>query len=184
MIINERDSREERALEVAKKMLTAARTAPKGRGFDAVEAAIVTGDDIFRLSAEMMRLHEATGKPVYHRDSENIKKAQAIVIIGTKYNPLGLNCGNCGFPTCILLLVCLNSTCAEKPTAAPCAVSSVDVGIALGSAVAMAADMRVDTRIMFSVGMAAKALDILGSDVTQVYAIPISISSKNPFFDR
>lgn len=173
MIINERDSREERALEVAKKMLTAARTAPKGRGFDAVEAAIVTGDDIFRLSAEMMRLHEATGKPVYHRDSENIKKAQAIVIIGTKYNPLGLNCGNCGFPTC-----------AEKPTAAPCAVSSVDVGIALGSAVSMAADMRVDTRIMFSVGMAAKALDILGSDVTQVYAIPISISSKNPFFDR
>ena len=49
---------------------------------------------------------------------------------------------------------------------------------------AMAADMRVDTRIMFSVGMAAKALDILGHDVTQVYAIPISISSKNPFFDR
>ena len=173
MIINERDSREERALEVAKKMLTAARTAPKGRGFDAVEAAIVTGDDILRLSAEMMRLHEATGKPVYQRDSENIKKALAIVIIGTKYNPLGLNCGNCGFPTC-----------GEKPAAAPCAVSSVDVGIALGSAVAMAADMRVDTRIMFSVGMAAKALGILGGDVTQVYAIPVSISSQNPFFDR
>ena len=173
MIINERDSREARALDVACKMITAARTAPKGRGLDAVEAAVVTGEDILRLSAEMVRLHEATGKPVYLRDSENIKQAQAIVVIGTKYNPLGLNCGNCGFPTC-----------GEKPKSAPCAVSSVDVGIALGSAVQMAEDMRVDTRIMFSVGMAAKALGILGDEVTQVYGIPVSISSKNPFFDR
>ncbi len=173
MIINERDNRSERALDVALKIMTAARTAPKGRGLDAVETAVITGDDILRLSAEMLSLYEKTGKPVYQRDGENIKKAQAVVVIGTRHNPLGLNCANCGF-----------ATCGEKPRQVPCAVSSVDVGIALGSAVAMAADMRVDTRIMFSVGMAAKSLGILGEDVTQVYGIPVSISSKNPFFDR
>ena len=36
MVLNERDSRNERALDVALKMMTAARTAPKGRGLDAV----------------------------------------------------------------------------------------------------------------------------------------------------
>lgn len=173
MILNERDTRADRALDVALKMVTAARTAPKGRGLDAVEAAVVTKDDIPTLSEAMLRLHEQTGKPVYLRDAENIKKAEAIVIIGTRYNPMGLNCANCGY-----------ATCGEKPKSVPCAVSSVDVGIALGSAVAMAADMRVDTRIMFSVGMAAKALSLLGEGVTQVYGIPVSISSKNPFFDR
>lgn len=173
MVLNERDSRNERALDVALKMMTAARTAPKGRGLDTVESAVVTGEDILRLSAEMMRLYELTGKPVYQRDSENIKNAQAVLLVGTRRNPMGLNCANCGYVTC-----------GEKPAEVPCAVSSVDVGIALGSAVAMAADMRVDTRIMFSVGMAAKSLELLGNGVEQVYGVPVSISSKNPFFDR
>lgn len=46
------------------------------------------------------------------------------------------------------------------------------------------ADYRVDTRIMFSAGVAAEHLGLLGEDVGQVYAIPVSISSKSPFFDR
>ncbi len=37
----------------------------------------------------------------------------------------------------------------------PCAINSIDVGIAIGSACATAADMRVDTRVMFSAGLAA-----------------------------
>ena len=60
---------------------------------------------------------------------------------------------------------------------------SVDLGIAIGSACAMAADMRVDTRVMFSAGLAAQRLGLLG-DCKCVMAIPVSCSSKNPFFDR
>jgi Uncharacterized protein containing a ferredoxin domain len=41
----------------------------------------------------------------------------------------------------------------------------------------------VDSRVMFSAGMAAQRLGYLG-DCTCVMAIPISASSKNPFFDR
>ena len=66
----------------------------------------------------------------------------------------------------------------------PCEVNSVDVGIALGAAVSRAQAFGVDTRIMFSAGLAAQQLRLLGEGVGQVYAIPVSISSKSPFFDR
>lgn len=44
MILNERDSRHEHVLNVARQMMTAARTAPKGKGIDIIETAIVTGE--------------------------------------------------------------------------------------------------------------------------------------------
>lgn len=74
-------------------------------------------------------------------------------------------------------------TCAGRPEGVPCALNTVDVGIAVGSACAMAADLRVDTRVMFSAGLAAQRLDWLKGCKT-VFAIPVSASSKNPFFDR
>ncbi len=172
MIENERDSRRQRVVEVGRRMLTAARTAPKGRGVDIVECALVEGDDIVRLSQAMKQLHAETGKPVYARDSENILKADCIVVIATHAMPLGLNCAHCGF-----------SSCDAKPEAVPCAINSVDVGIAIGSAVAMAADCRVDSRVMFSVGMAAERLNLFDG-CKQYFCIPLSASSKNPFFDR
>lgn len=84
----------------------------------------------------------------------------------------GLNCGHCGY-----------ATCAARAEGVPCALNSIDVGIAIGSACATAADMRVDTRVMFSVGLAAQQLNWL-KDCKMVMAIPVSASSKNPFFDR
>ena len=84
----------------------------------------------------------------------------------------GLNCGHCGF-----------STCAGRTEGVPCALNSIDVGIAIGSACATAADLRVDTRVMFSAGLAAQRLNWL-KDCKMVMAIPVSASSKNPFFDR
>ena len=50
MILNERDSRHEHVLNVARQMMTAARTAPKGKGIDIIETAIVTGEEIQQLS--------------------------------------------------------------------------------------------------------------------------------------
>jgi len=65
----------------------------------------------------------------------------------------------------------------------PCAINSVDVGIALGSACSVAADRRVDSRVMFSVGRVAQELGLLPG-CSSIYGIPISCSSKSPFFDR
>lgn len=172
MIQSERDIRHELAMQAVGHMMVAARTAPKGKGIDVIEVAAVTDRDINRLSQEMQHLYDEMGLKFLLRDAENILSAEAVVIIGTTQQVQGLNCAHCGF-----------ATCAGKPEAVPCAINTVDVGIAVGSACSVAADQRVDTRVMFSAGLAAQRLGMLG-DCTCVMAIPVSISSKNPFFDR
>ena len=172
MIINERESRHEQVLNVARQMMTAARTAPKGKGVDIIEVALVTDEDIKKLSEQLISLSEEKGMKFFLRDADNILSAECVLLIGTRELAQGLNCGHCGFPTC-----------AERSTGVPCVINSVDVGIAIGSACATAADHRVDTRVLFSAGLAAQRLDIL-KGCKQVFAIPVSASSKNPFFDR
>lgn len=172
MIQNERASRHEHVLDVARQMMTAARTAPKGKGVDIIEIAMVTGDDLKVLSDKMVAMVEEHGMKFFLRDAANILQAECVIIIGTREQAQGLNCGHCGYPTC-----------AGRPEGVPCAVNSVDVGIAIGSACATAADLRVDTRVMFSAGLAAQQLEWLPGR-RSVYAIPVSASTKNPFFDR
>ena len=172
MILNERDSRHETALQIGRQMMIAARTAPKAKGVDIIEVALITDEDIHRLSEEMRAVCEENGFKFFLRDADNIQEAECVLLIGTHELPHGLNCGHCGY-----------ATCADRPAGVPCALNSVDVGIAIGSACATAADHRVDTRVMFSAGLAAQRLDIL-KGCKQVFAIPVSASSKNPFFDR
>lgn len=172
MILNERDNRHEQVLQIAQQMMVAARTAPKAKGVDIIEVALVTESNIRILSDTMKQMYEENGFKFFLRDADNILEAECIVLIGTHEHAQGMNCGHCGF-----------MACGDRPDGVPCAINSVDVGIAIGSAVSVAADNRVDTRVMFSAGLAAQQLDWLDG-CTQVYAIPVSASSKNPFFDR
>ena len=121
MIQNERASRHEHVLDVARQMMTAARTAPKGKGVDIIEIAMVTGDDLKVLSDKMVAMVEEHGMKFFLRDAANILQAECVIIIGTREQVQGLNCGHCGYPTC-----------AGRPEGVPCAVNSVDVGIAIG----------------------------------------------------
>ena len=172
MLINERNTRRKRLLAVADAMMTAARTAPKGKGFDIIEVVTATEDTIKQLSDTMLRISEETGLKFLIRDAENILQSEAVVLIGTRQQPHGLNCAYCGY-----------ASCDEKPKFVPCAINTTDVGIAIGSACAVAADSRVDSRVMFSVGRAAKRLNLL-PDCNCIFGIPISCTSKSPFFDR
>lgn len=173
MIQNERDTRHEHVLTAVRQMMTAARTAPKGKGIDIIEMAMVTGEDIQLLSEEMQKVSAETGLKFFLRDADNVLSAEAVVILGTRQQVQGLNCAHCGFDTCV-----------EKPVEVPCTINSVDLGIAIGSACATASDWRLDTRVMFSAGLAAQRLGWLGEESKCVMAIPVSASSKNPFFDR
>lgn len=173
MIQNEREIRHEHVLKAVRQIMTAARTAPKGKGIDIIEIAMVTGDDIRILSDEMQKVAAQTGLKFFLRDADNVLSAEAVVIMGTRQQVQGLNCAHCGYETCV-----------EKPTEVPCAINSVDLGIAIGSACATASDLRLDTRVMFSAGLAAQRLGWLGEESKCVMAIPVSASSKNPFFDR
>lgn len=172
MIINERDIRNQSVLEAAYQIMIAARTAPKGKGIDIIEIITITGEDIKQVSEHLKVMSKKTGMKFLLRDAENILQAEAMILIGTKKQVQGLNCAYCGFPTCI-----------EKLDTVPCAINSIDVGIAIGSACAKASDLRLDTRVMFSAGWSALQLGLL-KNCHQVIAIPLSASSKNPFFDR
>lgn len=172
MIENERDIREQTAHEAAHQMMVAARTAPKAKGIDAIEIACVSGDDLERIAARMCELAAQPKRTMMERDAGCLRRSQCVVLIGTRDAPMGLDCDHCGF-----------DHCAERTAGVPCAINCVDVGIALGSACAKAAELHVDTRVLFSAGLAAEELGVL-EGCGQVYAIAVSISSKSPFFDR
>lgn len=173
MVYDERDIRKTQALDIAQKMLVAARTAPKGKGVDIVECAVVDGNDLEALACTMEAIGEERGHQFFLRDANCVRQSLCVTLVGTREKAQGLNCGHCGFATCV-----------ERTPGVPCEVNSVDVGIALGAAVSRAQAFGVDTRIMFSAGLAAQQLGLLGEGVGQVYAIPVSTSSKSPFFDR
>lgn len=164
------------ALDAAIRMCAAARTAPKAKSVDRIKTMTLTGEDKDKLAAELRRLGEEKKLDFYLRDAGNLDAAQAVALIGTTqgYRGLGEACGLCHFNGC---------EACEKAGAC-CVFDSMDLGIALGSAVATAADMRVDTRIMYSVGQAAVSLGLLGEDVKMIMAVPVSVSGKSPFFDR
>lgn len=175
-MLSEENIREKALLDVAQEMVVAARTAPKGKGMDNLVACIVTREEIPDLSRKMLALHEETGAPVFKVNGADILKAECIVVLGARDRPLGLqHCGFCGY-----------ANCAEKEKAGKgrCAFCVGDLGIAIGSAVAVAADRRVDTRIMYSIGYAMMHYGMLDSDIVVAHGIPLSATSKNPFFDR
>ena len=122
MILNERDSRHEQVLQVAQQMMTAARTAPKGKGVDIIEVAMVTESNICILSDTMKQMYEDNGFKFFLRDADNILQAECVVLIGTRSLPQGLDCGHCGY-----------EHCGDRKKGVPCAINSVDVGIAIGS---------------------------------------------------
>ena len=159
--------------EAARKIMIAARTAPKGKGVDVLEVCMLTGEEICLLSDDMRRIGWETGLKFFLRDADNILLAESVVLIGTRDHCQGMNCLRCGF-----------AHCADRPAGVPCAINTIDVGIAVGSACAMAADLRLDTRVMHSAGMAAMQLGWPCAEAKNVLALPLSCKSKNPFFDR
>ena len=175
-MIEKGNEAEKKVIErMAEFMCASARTAPKAKGIDNIVTAIVTGKDKKRLADEMEKIGRKKKRKSFLRDSENIRKVPLLVLIGTKARPIGLEvCGLCGFKNCKEL---------EK-AGGICAFNSGDLGIAIGSAVSLAANFHIDNRIMYTAGIAALNLKLLGKEVKIAFGIPLSISGKNPFFDR
>jgi uncharacterized ferredoxin-like protein len=162
-------------LEVARRMCIAARTAPKGKGVDHLVTAVLTGEEKEEIAREMQRIGEATDTAFFVRDAGNVRTAGALVLLGTRIKTLGIpNCGFCGYKDCA----------DNERHGGICVFNAGDLGIAVGSAVSVAADCRVDTRIMFSAGRAALNLKSLGEDVRIAWGVPLSVSGKSPFYDR
>ncbi len=160
---------------VAQFMCAAARTAPKARGVDNIETIIISGPDITKLSKAMRYYAEKENKPSFERDAQGIAKCSHIVLIGTRIAPVHLSfCGFCGWPTCEKM----------QHKGGICAYNTMDLGIAIGSAVSVASNFRIDNRIMYSAGIVAIKSGFLPAKVKIAVGIPLSATGKNIFFDR
>ena len=176
MIYNSEDMEMKAALEAAARVCAAARTAPKACGIDRMHTLTLTDADKDAVADEMERIGNESGAGFFIRDAGNVRAAKVLVLMGIEETQRGLGeiCGYCHYNDC--------GDCAANNGV--CVYDPMDVGIALGSAAATAADCRMDSRILFSAGRAAMQLGLMGERVKLVYGLPLSVSGKSPFFDR
>lgn len=177
MLRREEEIRDRAVLDAAREIALAVRTAPKSRGRDKLAILVADGEHKNSLAARMEEIDRRTGgrRPTFVRDAKGVLAASALLLIGAKVDPFELNCGWCGYPTC-----------AEKNSnpGVPCVFAAIDLGIGNGVAAARLADKFIDNRMMFSMGYAAMELGWFEKDVRIALGFPLSVSGKNPFFDR
>ena len=162
-------------MRTAARMCVAARTAPKGCGTDNLVTAILTDSDKDDLADEMEKIGKKKKIDFFVRDAQCVRQSTAVVLIGTKLSTRGVPyCGFCGFKDCS----------GKIEHGGVCVYDSADLGIAIGSAASIAADDRVDNRVLFSAGKTAINLNLLGEEVQIVFALPLAAKGKNVFFDR
>lgn len=176
MIINNKESERRTIMLVADKMITAIRTAPKAHGQDSIVAMALTGEEKDKLARITKALGEEGHEDFMIRDSKIIKLCPVVILVGVKNEFAGVNeaCQFCGFENCA----------ACEKAGANCALKVTDLGVAVGSAVSIAADNRVDNRVFFSAGKSAVVGKFFKEDPRICYAIPLYVSGKSIFFDR
>jgi len=167
---------ETRALEtVAELMCLAARTAPKAKGLDNLFIKVFRGAAKAEVTAQMRRIAKEADVAFFARDADNCDAAAVVVLVGTKVGPVGVpHCGFCGYEDCK----------ACEAAGGLCAYNAGDLGIALGSAAAVAAAHHADNRMMFTFGKSAIEGGLLPPEVKIAVGIPLSGTGKSPFFDR
>lgn len=187
-ILENIEAEKQAVVDAAHLIMASIRTAPKGRGVDRVVSAIVIGKEKNDLADQMEKRMIKKANPIsaFKKDAECIRKSPLVVLVGVKgtvpkkpENPI--NCGACGHRTCAEFIRAEKKK-GEDFTGPICIFEAVDLGIALGSAVKTASILNVDNRLMYTVGAAAKDLQLLDGDV--IIGVPLSVTGKNIYFDR
>jgi uncharacterized ferredoxin-like protein len=169
---------ENAARTILELMAASARTAPKGGGQDFIDIMILDREQCQKVGDYMIEMAKTPGRHNFDRDGQNIKDSHGMLMLGLReHKGIGLECGACGW------------TCGEMSKAEGrdfkgpnCSIRSVDLGIALGSAVKTASLHNADNRIMYRAGVAIRKMKLMESQF--VHGIPISLTGKSPYFDR
>ncbi len=179
------DPEQEAVLTIISLMAVSARTAPKGKGHDTIVTKALIGPDLLSLADEMETAATKTGFQFFLRDAQNIRSSSACLLIGCRgRESLGLNCGGCGYATCREMAGACGTLPRDTLFQGPvCIIRMTDLGIAIGSAIKTAQIHNADNRVFFSAGVAALSVGHLPG-CTTAYAIPLSVTGKNIFFDR
>ena len=169
-------------LNIAGQIAVAAKTAPKGKGWDDISISILSDEEVELVSKKLESLSMERGLTWFKRDAENVRKSPVVMLFGVKGSKARkLNCSGCGYASCANF-----SKVKKMPkidfSGPNCIFPLIDLGIALGSAVKLASELGVDNRIMYTVGLAAKKLNLMDSDI--IMGLPLSATGKNIYFDR
>ncbi len=188
-ILTSKQAEPEAILAAAKLIMAAITTAPKTRGVSTITSALLQGEDKERLATGMEGHGEnkAFSGDIFKRDAQNVRSSHAVLLIGVKgampkKPEKPLNCGACGYPTCAEFIRVKKGKKGEDFPGPLCAFQIVDLGIALGVAARMAAELHIDNRLMYTVGAGAMEMAVLEADM--IVGLPLSINPKNIFFDR
>ncbi len=163
-MIDRRGAVKEAVRVVAELMAASAVTAPKAKGVDNIEVVILDEEDELRRLADKMDELAGVYGSFFSRDADCVRRSDAVVVVGAWVPRLSLK------------------TPPEYGVDADTAMALINLGIAVGSAVKTASLLNVDTRIMFSIGVAARALGLVKSPY--VLGVPLSVKGKNIYFDR
>ena len=187
-VLTSQQAEQEAILTAAKLIMAAITTSPKTRGVSTLSSVLVQGEEKEKLAKAMEDhlLKKKSNLDFFNRDAQNIRQSAGVLLVGVRgTQPKKLedfqNCGACGFPNCSQLIRAEKKV-GEDYRGPLCAFQVMDLGIALGVAAKMAAELNIDNRLMYSAGAAAMNLGLLEADM--IIALPLSISEKNIFFDR
>jgi uncharacterized ferredoxin-like protein len=182
-VLEGREQERQGILVTANLMVVAARTAPKAGGKDDILTAVVDGPEIGAMAADMQRLTVERNEPAWAKQAGIIAGAEAVVLIGVRGTKSYVtNCGACGCKSCA------DFTNGEKREGQDfegpnCIFKTLDLGIAVCSAVKIAGILNADNRIYYRIGVAARRLRYL-PEASLLLGIPLSATGKNPHFDR
>jgi uncharacterized ferredoxin-like protein len=182
--IESAESERRAILAIAEQMTISARTAPKTRGVDSTSSIILEGKELQTLAQNMESIfgEDPERLQFFKENAYQVRNSTVVLVIGVTGEPKKpekpLDCGACGM-NCQGMI---NTQKIERGTARGpmCHMQSIDLGIALGSAVKTAGIMNADNRIMYSIGAAARKAGMINADLA--IGIPLSSSGQNIYW--
>ncbi len=182
-ILDGREQERQGVLETANLMVVSARTAPKSGGVDDILTAVVHGQEVEALAADMEKIGVERKVERWGLQAQEVKGSEAIVLIGVRGTKRYVtNCGACGYASCA------DFEKAEKKLGQDfegpnCIFKTLDLGVAVCSAVKTASLLNVDNRIFYRIGAAARRLNYM-PEASIIMGIPLSARGKNVYFSR
>lgn len=142
-----------------------------------LEVSIINGRPKKELAKYMHQLAEELRDPAYKVEAHEVEKASAILLLGLKDGGkiAEMNCGACGFASCEDMLKSRRAGLLfPGPT---CIVETINFGMAVGVLVKAHLISIKDSETMLRIGVAAKRLGFLKSDL--VIGLPLASSETS-----
>ncbi len=188
-LLTSEEAEKEAILTAAKMIMAAVTTSPKARGVSEIRSVLIQGAKKEALAKAMEDDHvrKKSRLGFFQRDAENVRRSSAVLLVGVKGTmpkkpEKPFNCGACGYPSCAAFIRAEKKKSGEDYVGPLCAFQVMDLGIAIGVAAKMAAELNIDNRLFYSAGAAAMELGFMDADM--IIGLPLSVSAKNIFFDR